>query len=356
MITDDTRKAIECKVFWSYFWCGGILRWKLCASGSVSAAHPGRFSEPTMILCLNLNAAIDKTIVVPSFEISKIHRPDSVLSLPGGKGCNVARALKTLGETPVVTGWVGGFAGQFIETELPREGIQTDFIHTDSESRTCTSILDREKGTITEIYETGEAVPQEKIEELRSHIRAILGNYKAITLSGSLPAGVAPDFYASIIETAKQAGVLTFLDTSGAALRMGLEAGPFFIKPNETEARALLDLKTSDAIDFAQTVAEIAQKYQTNVLLSLGARGAIAAREGETFLIKNPSVDAKSAVGSGDCMLAGLTYGILHGLSFEEAITCGVAAGTANTLTLGAGRFRIEDFARLRDQVQMYKK
>jgi len=309
-----------------------------------------------MILCLNLNAAIDKTIVVPSFEINKIHRPDSVLSLPGGKGCNVARALKTLGETPVVTGWVGGFAGQSIETELQREGIQTDFIHTDSESRTCTSILDREKGTITEIYEVGEAVPQEKIEKLRSHIRAILGNYKAITLSGSLPAGVAVDFYASIIEAAKQAGVLTFLDTSGDALRMGLEAGPFFIKPNETEARALLGLKTNDAIDFAQAVAEIAQKYQTNVLLSLGARGAIAAREGETFWIKNPSVDAKSAVGSGDCMLAGLTYGILHGLSFEEAITWGVAAGTANALTLGAGRFRIEDFARLRDQVQMYKK
>ncbi|HEY9525484.1 MAG TPA: 1-phosphofructokinase family hexose kinase [Anaerolineales bacterium] len=309
-----------------------------------------------MILCLNLNAAIDKTIVVPSFEINKIHRPDSVLSLPGGKGCNVARALKTLGETPVVTGWVGGFAGQFIETELQREGIQTDFIHTESESRTCTSILDREKGTITEIYETGEAVPREKIEELRFHIRGILGNYKAITLSGSLPAGVPPDFYASIIETAREAGVLTFLDTSGDALRLGLEAGPFFIKPNETEARALLGLKTNDVSDFAQAVAEIAQTYQTNVLLSLGARGAIAAKEGETFLIKNPSVEAKSAVGSGDSMLAGLAYGILHGLSFEEAITCGVAAGTANALTLGAGQFKIEDFARLRDQVQMYKK
>lgn len=308
-----------------------------------------------MILCLNLNAAIDKTIVVPSFAIDKIHRPDSVLSLPGGKGCNVARALKTLGETPVVTGWVGGFAGQFIETELHREGIQTDFIHTDSESRTCTSILDREQGTITEIYEAGEVVPQEKIDELRSHIRAILGNHKAMTLSGSLPAGVAPDFYASIIETARDAGLLTFLDTSGDALRLGLEARPFFIKPNETEVRALLRLKTNDAIDFARAGAEIAQEYQTNVLLSLGARGAIAARSGETFVIQNPKVDAKSAVGSGDCMLAGLTYGILHGLSFEEAVTCGVAAGTANALTLGAGRFRIEDFERLRDQVQIHK-
>jgi fructose-1-phosphate kinase PfkB-like protein len=64
-----------------------------------------------MILCLNPNAAIDKTVVVSSFEINKIHRPESTIALAGGKGCNVARALKTFAETPVVSGWVGGFAG-----------------------------------------------------------------------------------------------------------------------------------------------------------------------------------------------------------------------------------------------------
>ena len=84
-----------------------------------------------MILCLNLNAAIDKTLVVSKFEINKIHRPESVVALAGGKGCNVARALQKLGEVPVLSGWVGGFAGQYIEKELHREEIQTDFIHTD---------------------------------------------------------------------------------------------------------------------------------------------------------------------------------------------------------------------------------
>src|SRR5512133_735283 len=96
-------------------------KWKLCASGFSSSAHQGKRSKSAMILCLNLNAAIDKTIVVSSFEINRIHRPESVLSLAGGKGCNVARALKTLGEVPVVSGWVGGFAGRFIEDELHQE-------------------------------------------------------------------------------------------------------------------------------------------------------------------------------------------------------------------------------------------
>ena len=305
-----------------------------------------------MILCLNLNAAIDKTIVVSSFEINKIHRPESVIALAGGKGCNVARALKTLGETPVISGWVGGFSGQFIENELLLEGMQTDFIHTDFESRTCTSIFDREKQTMTEIYEVGESVPLEKINELRDHILATIGKYKAITLSGSLPPGVPADFYADLIEIARKENVLTFLDTSGDALRKGVEAGPFFIKPNETEAKSLLGIDLNDTFDFAQAVVEISTRYGTNVLLSLGENGAIAAKAEEIFIVKSPNVNAKSAVGSGDCMLAGLTHGILQGLSFGDAVVCGVAAGTANTLTIGAGQFKMEDFERLRDQIQ----
>lgn len=306
-----------------------------------------------MILCLNLNAAIDKTVVVSSFEINKIHRPESMVALAGGKGCNVARALQTLGEAPVVSGWVGGFAGQFIEQELHRERIKTDFIHTDFESRTCTSILDPEKHTLTEIYELGEPVPLTKVEELRAHIQAIIGNYRAVTLSGSLPPGVPADFYASVIEIAREANVLTFLDSSGDALRKGAEATPFFVKPNETEARSLLGIGPERSMNFAQAAADLSTRYKTNVLLSMGAKGAIAAKGQEVFVIKSPTVEAKSAVGSGDCMLAGLTYGFLQGLSFEQAIICGVAAGTANTLTIGAGQFKIADFERLRSEVQI---
>lgn len=308
-----------------------------------------------MILCLNLNAAIDKTIIVSSFAIDKIHRPESVVSLAGGKGCNVARALRTLGETPVVFGWVGGFAGQFIENELQREGIQTAFIHTDFESRTCTSILDREKQTMTEIYESGEAVPLEKINELREYISVNIGKYQAITLSGSMPPGVPSNFYADLIEIAHRENIPAFLDTSGEALRAGITAGPFLVKPNETEAKSLLGCGSDESVDFTQAATEISTKYASKVLLSLGADGAVAAQKEEALTVKPPRVEAKSAVGSGDCTLAGLVHGFLQGLSFEEAAVCGIAAGTANTLMIGAGQFKIEDYERLRGQVHLSK-
>lgn len=309
-----------------------------------------------MILCLNLNAAIDKTIVVSSFGINQIHRPESVVALAGGKGCNVARALKRLGEIPVVSGWVGGFAGQFIENELHLEKIRSDFIYTDYESRTCTSILDRENQTMTEIYEMGESVPVEKVNELRDHLLATIRNYQAITLSGSLPPGVPSDFYADLIGMARKENVLTFLDTSGDALRKGIEARPSFVKPNETEAKALLGLSSNEPFDSVHAAVEISTKYATNVLLSLGANGAVAAKAKEAMIVKSPCIEAKSAVGSGDCMLAGLVYGVLQGLAFEEAVVCGVAAGTANTLMIGAGQFKIEDFERLREQVHVSAK
>lgn len=264
--------------------------------------------------------------------------------LPGGKGCNVARALKQLGEEPVVAGWVGGSAGQFIETGLHQEGIQTDFVYTDLESRTCLSILDSSNQVMTEIYEKGDAVPPEKVSEMLVRFGEIVGEYTAVTLSGSLPPGVPHDFYAQLIHLAHQAGVPAFLDSSKEALLQGVAAQPFLIKPNESEVTILAGRELKTVADFAAAAAAISTRYETIVVLSLGKDGALAA-QGETVIhVQNSPVQAQSAVGSGDSMLAGLAYGFGRGCQLAEAVKYGVAAGTANTLVLGAGQFTRHDF------------
>ena len=305
-----------------------------------------------MILCLNLNAAIDKTILVDSFALDKIHRSEKVVALAGGKGCNVARALKKMGKTPVVSGWVGGFSGKFIEDELNKEGIATDFIETGLESRTCTSILDQENQTMTEIYEKGETVPEEKIEELEAHFREIVGSYRAITLSGSLPPGVPSDIYARLIQIARAAGVPTYLDGSKNALQDGIAAQPFLVKPNEEEISVLLDDKPgSPTRELAIATQTIASRYATTVILSLGERGALISDGERVIQAQPPKVDAVSAVGSGDSMVAGFVAAFSDNMDLEEAIKSGVAAGTANTLTLGAGQFSMEDLEAIRKQI-----
>ncbi len=307
-----------------------------------------------MILCVNLNAAIDKTIAVNTFELGKIHRPEAVKSLAGGKGCNVARALQQFGEKPVVTGWVGGTAGQFIENGLRQEGIETDFVYTDFESRTCTSILDNTNQVMTEIYEKGDPVPTVKVDEMLARFAEIVDRYTAVTLSGSIPPGVPHDIYAQLIHIAHKKGVPAFLDSSKEALLRGVAAKPFLIKPNETEVAILAERQPTSTEDFAAAAVEISTRYETIVVLSLGKDGAIAAQGSEVIYVRNPQVEAKSAVGSGDCMMAGLAYGFTHGFDLSKAVKYGVAAGTANTLVIGAGQFAMHDFNSIFANIKVY--
>ncbi len=297
-----------------------------------------------MILCVNPNAAIDKTVIVPNFRLNEIQRPERVLAIPGGKGCNVARALKLLGEMPVVTGWVGGFAGQFIEMGLHAEGIGTAFVQTAFESRTCLSILDPANKTLTELYEKGDAVPFEKVEEFKQRFTESIGRYAAVTFSGSLPPGAPLDLYAQLTESAREAGVRVMLDSSGEALRQGILAKPFLVKPNEKEFAELAEREWADRLGLAQAAREFAAQYETRVVISLGAEGAIAADQNGMWQVRPPQVEIKSAVGSGDSMLAGIAYGVTRGFALVEAVMFGVAAGTAIALTVGAGVFTREDF------------
>ncbi len=300
-----------------------------------------------MILCVNPNAAIDKTVVVPGFRLNEIQRPEQVLAFPGGKGCNVARALKLLGESPVVTGWIGGTAGQFIENGLHAEGIQTDFVHTAFESRTCLSILDPQNNTLTELYEKGDPVPIEKVDEFKQRFAAAVTRYAAVTFSGSLPPGVPLDFYQQMIAIAHEANIPAILDSSGEALRLGIQSQPTLVKPNEKEFGDLSGRQIADRAEFARAALEFAEKYHTLVVISLGAEGAIAANRREAWHVCPPPLTIKSAVGSGDSTVAGITFGLTHGFAFEEAIKYGVAAGTANALTVGAGVFTADDFQRV---------
>lgn len=309
-----------------------------------------------MILCVNPNAAVDKTVVVDNFRLNAIHRPSFELALPGGKGCNVARVAKALGQQPVVTGWVGGHAGQFIDEGLRAEGILTDFVHTAVESRDCLSILDPTGGTLTEIYEKGRPVAQEELGAFYEQFRARLSEVQMVTLSGSLPPGVPADFYAELIHLSRAAGVPVMLDSSGEPLRRGIESGgPDVLKCNRAELSGLLGQPLESLDDLRAAIRALAGELGAKVVITLGASGAIAAMAGSPglWLAQAPRIEAVSAVGSGDAFLAGLACGLLEGQSFENCLRLAIAAGSANALQLGAGRLRLADVEMLLEQVRV---
>jgi 1-phosphofructokinase family hexose kinase len=266
----------------------------------------------------------------------------------------VARALKTLGEKPLVTGWVGGYAGGFIEERLQSEGIDTAFVQTRFESRTCLSILDPSQGYLTEIYEKGEPVPARDQEIFIETYQAQLARCDLVVLAGSLPPGVPADFYATLSNLARQAGVRVLLDSNGPPLKFGLERGkPFLIKPNRYEFQELSELDPASLDAVARAAAQLASEYQTWVVISLGKEGLVAAHQGSIWRAHPPELPVTSAVGSGDSLLAGLAYGLTHQYSDEEILRLGVSAGTANALSAGAGRFRIQEVKNIYDQIEI---
>jgi tagatose 6-phosphate kinase len=305
-----------------------------------------------MILCVNANAAVDKTVIVENFQLNAIHRPSSELVLPGGKSCNVARVARSLGLPAMVTGWVGGHAGNYIEEALHAEGIQTAFIHTREESRTCLSVVDPVNGTLTEIYEKGRPVSVEDLQAFTHLYQEWLAKADLVTLGGSLPAGVPSQLFANLALLARKAGVRAVLDTSGAALHLGVEEGhPYMLKCNRAELSELTGQPLSDLDELKATARSLAQRKDMLVVVTLGAVGAIAVVGERLWLAQAPRIQAVSAVGSGDAFLAGLACGLLRGEDFEYALRLAVAAGSANALQLGAGRLSPADVERLIDQV-----
>jgi tagatose 6-phosphate kinase len=307
-----------------------------------------------MLLCVNPNAAIDKTLVVENYRLGAIHRPSQELDLPGGKGCNVARAAKTMGRQPVVAGWVGGHAGRYIEEGLNAEGILTAFVHTAVESRTCVSVVDPLHGTLTEVYEKGRPVSAGELSAFYTVYQEWLPRVKMVTLSGSLPPGVPPDFYAEAARLAGEAGVPVILDSSGEPLRRGLEAGgPTMLKCNRTELSGLAGEPLDSLEELRRVAVELNRRWKAQVVVTLGEGGSVAVDDQETWLARAPRIEAVSAVGSGDAFLAGLASALLSAQPLVEALRLAVAAGSANALQLGAGRLRLEDVHRLLEQVDV---
>ena len=307
-----------------------------------------------MILCVNPNAAVDKTVMVENFRLNAIHRPSFELALPGGKGCNVARAAKTLGQQPVVTGWVGGNAGRFIEEGLQAEGIQTAFVHTSVESRNCLSILDPVNGTLTEIYEKGRPVSPEELQSFYESFQAWLPKVDMVTLSGSLPPGVPVCFYGELIGMARQAGVRTMLDSSGEPLRCGLEgASPDVLKCNRAELSGLVGQPLEIAGGCAPGDPRAFRPPGRQCGHYPGRDGGGGGRKGESApRAAAPGWPRRRALKRSARWVRaiaswqGWPAGCWQGSRLRNALRLAVAAGSANALQIGAGRLRQADVER----------
>jgi 1-phosphofructokinase/tagatose 6-phosphate kinase len=311
-----------------------------------------------MIITVTLNAALDRSLTVPILQLGQRHRASDVLTLAGGKGINVARALKRLDHPVVATGLAGGRTGTRIVEQLTEESILNDFVRIRQESRTSTLVVDPTSGTQTEINEWGPKVTESELEMLLDKIRYLSRSAEAVVFAGSLPRGVADGFYDEAARELARRGVRVALDTEGEPLRLGLEAEPWLVSPNQHEAEQLVGQELFDDEDFLMALDTIAEMGARNVHITL-ENGCFALvreeRQVRRYRAVTPRLEPVSVVGAGDALLAQWLTSVHDGAPAAEALRLAAAAGAATVLEVGAGRFDPAEVRRLLPAVEVHE-
>ena len=279
------------------------------------------------IYTVSVNPAIDLFLDVPEIVFDEVLRATAVRRVWAGKGFNVSRALQRLGGKSTALGFVGGYAGMAIRAGLEAEGIATDFVTVEEETRTNVMIVDLRAGRHIKVNQTGAPVSTAAQEKFRACVRRHLKPGDLWVLTGSLAPGLSTDFYAELIELLHAGGAWAALDTSGAALRAGCAARPELVKPNAAEAYDLTGERVTSIEDACRAVAAFHAAGARRVALSMGAQGLLYS-DGETLVhAAPPPVRVRTAVGAGDALLGGLVWALAQGMPSIEVARWGAATG-----------------------------
>ncbi|MGL4946822.1 MAG: 1-phosphofructokinase [Cetobacterium sp.] len=289
-----------------------------------------------MIYTLTLNPAIDYFLEFSSFVEGNLNTPKETYKLPGGKGINVSKVLKNFGTSSTCLGFVGGFTGDFIESSLENDGLDTHFFKVKEDTRINLKI--NNNGVETEIAGTSPSISKENIDELFIFLKNNLKPGDVLALSGSVPPSVSTSIYADII-AATPKDVKIILDTRGPAFETALKKGVFLIKPNKDEINEFFKSNFSTNEELIEAGKKLVAMGAENVLISLGAKGSIFISKDDIFIGGVPKGELISSNGSGDSMLGGFIYGLNKNLSLERCFEIGIASGSGTAFSKGLTTF-----------------
>lgn len=319
-----------------------------------------------MIATVTLNPSLDEWVEVPTLRVGVLHRARTFARYPGGKGINVSRVIHELGSRSIAYAFVGGGDGDMLRHALARLGIAGIFVPVRGTTRNNYKILTQRPRALTEVNTPGPRVGPADVRRLEQVLLRHGRRPSCVTLCGSLPPGAPADLYARWIRALRLRGVPVVLDTSGTALRRGVAARPFLIKPNRQEAEELLGRRLRARAALIDAARSLVQRGADVVILSLGGDGALlaCAQERAVWWAHPPRVRVDSGVGAGDSLVAGFLVGWLGSARaaanraarrerFLRALRLGVACGTATVMTPGTQLCHRADVRRLLPRVRI---
>lgn len=305
-----------------------------------------------MIVTVTLNPSLDEWVTLPRLRPGALNRATDFARYPGGKGINVSRVAHELGHPTLAIALAGGMDGRILGTLLRQARIPHRLIDVPGSTRNNYQLFSSATRELTQINSPGPQVSSSHVSEVAQLLRRSCSQTACAVFSGSLPPGAAAQTYQWLIREAC-GKALTVLDASGDALRQGLRARPWLIKPNREEAEELLGARLRTPKQVVRGAMRLLARGPSIVIISLGAEGAVLAdrESGQTLRAVPPKVRADSAVGAGDSLVAGFVIGWLKTRSLTEALRLGIACGAATAMTPGTELCHRADVRRLLPQV-----
>ena len=305
-----------------------------------------------MIVIAGFNSSVDKWMETDDVRIGGVSRVRAVRPFPGGKGLHVAVAVGELGEQAHLVGIVDQAHHDLFHGFLRERGLSFTGIPVEGELRTCIALRDAQ-GRITELLEPGPTVGSSSRDLLNRRFLERAREASLCVLSGSLPCGFPPTTYRDLLTDLVSCRVRSMLDASGEALRLGIDGQPFLVKANRDETSALRGEAVDDVDAAAAATAALAAEGIAFAVVSLGAEGAVATVEGQTWHARPPTLVARNAVGAGDCLLAGMAVGLRRGFTPAETLRLGVACGAAKARNAETGFMRKADVDALLPEIEL---
>ncbi|MDP4145038.1 MAG: 1-phosphofructokinase [Bacillota bacterium] len=302
-----------------------------------------------MIYTITFNPSVDYIVQLDVFEIGKVNRVKSDHKYPGGKGINVSRVLNNLNVKNIALGFLGGFTGEFIKDFIEAEGVQTDFITVEEETRINVKLKADEE---TEINGAGPAIEEQHLKALFEKLKKLTAD-DFLVLAGNVQKSLPKDIYAQIQKQCIENGVKVIVDTTGDALVSTLKYKPFLIKPNNHELSEIFGVELNTREEISVYGKKLLEMGAQNVIISMGGDGALFICEDSVYHGIAPKGEVKNSVGAGDSLIGGFLAVYSNGFDKKEAFRWGVASGSATAFSLDL--CKKEDVVSLASKIEVIK-
>ncbi|WP_417779236.1 1-phosphofructokinase [Stutzerimonas xanthomarina] len=304
------------------------------------------------VLTVTLNPALDVTVQLPALRLGEVNRSERLQVHAAGKGLNVAQVLADLGHQLTVTGFLGEGNPLAFEQLFAARGLADEFVRVPGDTRSNIKLAEAD-GQVTDINGPGVKVSEAHCTELLTQLLRLAPAHDLVVVAGSLPRGIDRQWFVQLLQTLKSLGVRVALDTSGAALRDGLAATPWLIKPNEEELAEARGIELTESAALTAEARRLQAEGIEHVVISQGANGVSWFSPGATLHANPPKVQVVSTVGAGDSLLAGVLHGLLEGWPAERTLTHATAIAAQAVGQVGFGITDTDGLADLEARVRL---